>query len=394
MGQATNEGPFFWRRWKRLSRATLVTFAILAVLLLAARLALPLVLRVAFNSRLDKIPDYTGSVERVEVALWRGAYTLNGLVIRKRTGRISEPYFRAERIDFSVAWRELLRGKFVGDVTMEKPMLTLIAGPSSDVTQLAADHRWQEAINDIFPIDITWLRINEGQLRFINHSTKPRVDLRVAHVRGLATGMRHRAQEERNEFPATISLAGETMGGGGLKIIVQLEPLAIDPHFLLKLELEKVSLPAMNEFLRAYGGFDVSQGAFSCYLEVVVRNGHFAGYVKPFFDQVVFSQVPGDPSSLKQEVWEWFVSTTAWVLKNHSSDEVATRIPISGEFKDLDVHFWQSLRSLVGHAFVHPLQPKLDSKSPGGAGDRAEPGTLPEKKPVVKDEKPGAGKLK
>lgn len=392
MGQAPNDRQAQrLPRWKRFSRATLVTLGVLAVLLIAVRLALPHVLRSAINARLAKIPDYTGWVDRVGVSLWRGAYTLHGVVILKRNGAVKVPYFRANKIDFSVAWRELFRKKFVGDIAAERPMLTLIAGPSSDVTQLAADHRWQDAINDIFPINITWLKITDGQLRYINHTTRPEVDIRVAHIRALATGLRNRAEETGNEFPATIVLEGETIGGGGLKIAAQLEPLALDPHFLLKLELEKVSLPAMNEFLRAYGGFDVSQGTFSNYMEVVAHDGHFRGYCKPFFDQVDFRQPPGETRNIKQEVWEWFVSSFATIFKNHPRDEVATKIPFSGEFKNLDVQRWESFRNMLRHAFIHPLQKKLDSTAPGGVGAKDEKGLLPKaKKPVATTAPPSA----
>ena len=391
MAQIQNdERPAPRRGWRRFSRATLVTLAVVAVLLIAARAALPYVLRKAINARLDRIPDYTGWVTDVGVSLWRGAYTLKGVVIQKRNGEVKEPYFRAERIDFSVAWRELFRGKFVGDVAADRPMLTLIAGPSSDVTQLAADHRWQDAINDIFPINITWLKITDGQLRYINHTTKPQVDIRVAHLRALASGLRNRAEEEQNEFPATITLQGETIGSGALKIAANLEPLAIDPHFLLKLELEKVSMPALNEFLRAYAGVDVSKGSFSVYLEVVARNGHFQGYFKPFFDQVDFSQPPGKSRNLKQEIWEWFVSAFATIFKNHPRDEVATKIPFSGEFKNLDVHVWETFKNLLHHAFVEPLQKKLDSKAPGGAGAKGDKGALPKEEKPAKEEKPPA----
>lgn len=390
MGQTPDERRATPRRgWRRFSRATLVTLAVVAVLLIAARAALPTVLRKAINARLDRIPDYTGWVTEVGVSLWRGAYTLNGVVIQKRNGEVKEPYFRADRIDFSVAWRELIRGKFLGDVAVDRPMLTLIAGPTSDVTQLAADHRWQDAINDIFPINITWLKITEGQVRYINHTTKPQVDIRVAHVRALASGLRNRAEEERNEFPSTIVLDGETIGGGALKMAAQLEPLAHRPHFLLKLELEKVSLPALNELMRAYAGIDVRQGWFNCYLEVVAHDGHFEGYVKPFFDQVDFRQPPGETRALSQDIWEWFVSTFASIFKNHPRNEVATRIPFSGEFRNLDVHKWETFRNLVRHAFGQPLQKKLDSKSPGGAGAKGEKGALPKEK-AAKEEKPAA----
>jgi hypothetical protein len=359
------------------SRGTLITLGIIAVLLIAVRLALPSVLRSAINSRLEKIPDYTGHVARVDVSLFRGAYTLHELVIRKREGNVQEPYFTADKIDLSLAWRDLFHGQIVGDVALDRPMLTLIAGPSSEDTQIAADSRWQDAIKDIFPIDITWLKITGGQVRYINHTTKPEVDLRLAHVRALATGLRNRVDQSSGEFPSTIVLEGETIGGGTLKISAQLEPLAIDPHFLAKLQLERVSLPALNEFLRAYGGVDVSKGWFDVYVEAVARNGHYEGYIKPFFDQVDFSQPKGETRNFKQVVWTWFVSTFATVFKNHPRDEVATKIPFSGEFRNIDLHTWETIKNLLRHAFVHPLAKKLDSQAPGGVGAKDEKNLLP-----------------
>jgi hypothetical protein len=362
---------------RRLSRRTLIALGLIAVVLVAVRLALPSVLRSVINARLEKIPDYTGHVSRVDVSLYRGAYTLHELVIQKRDGTAKEPYFTARQIDLSLAWRDLFDGQIVGDVALENPTLTLIAGASTEDSQIAADSRWQDAIKDIFPIDITWLKITDGQVRYINHTTKPEVDVRVAHLRALATGLRNRVDQSSGEFPSTIVLEGETMGGGTLKISAQLEPLAIEPHFLAKLELEKVSLPALNEFLRAYGGIDVSKGWFNVYVEGVSRHGHYEGYIKPFFDQVDFSQPKGESRPFKQVVWEWFVSSFATIFKNHPRDEVATRIPFSGEFKNLDMHTWETIKNLLRHAFIHPLAKKLDSQAPGGVGAKDEKGLLP-----------------
>ncbi|MEO6876785.1 MAG: DUF748 domain-containing protein, partial [Opitutaceae bacterium] len=238
-------------RWLSFSRTTLIVLGVIALLLIGVRIALPFALRSAINSRLGKVPEYNGWVDTVGISLFRGAYTLNGLVIQKRNGAVKEPYFRVDKIDFSLAWRELFHGKFVSDIALVKPTLTIVEGESRGATQAAADQRWQDLVNDLFPISITWLKITDGQFRYINNRTKPKVDVRVAHLEALATGLRNRARESNNEFPATLALRGETIGSGVLKVAAQAEPLAIEPHFLLKLELEKVSLPALNEFLRA-----------------------------------------------------------------------------------------------------------------------------------------------
>ncbi len=330
-------------------------------MLLAVRIALPFVLRYEINQRLAAIPDYNGWVDDVGVSVWRGAYTLYSPVILKRDGRVKEPFFRAEEIDFSIAWRELLHGKLVGDIVAKRPMLTFVAAESPEASQMTADHRWQDVITDIFPIRITLLRLTDGELRYINRRANPKVDVRVAHLSALATGLRNRPAESGDEFPARIDARGETIGGGRLTILAQLEPLANDPHFLLRLKIEGVSLPALNDFLRAYGGVDVSAGVFNGYVEATARDGRFEGYFKPFFEKVDFSAPPGTSRAVGQEIWETVVRGFAWVFKNHARDQVAARIPFSGEFKAVEIQKWATFASMVRHAFIQPLHMKLDS---------------------------------
>jgi hypothetical protein len=359
------------------ARTALICGLGLVVLLVAARLALPSILRKAINRRLDEIPDYGGHVADVGVSLYRGAYHLHGLEIMKRNGQVREPFFSAEDIDFSIAWLELLHGRVVSDIRVDRPKLNFVKGPTTESSQLAADRRWQDAIDDIFPISITFLKITDGELRYVNTASKPQVDVRVAHLLAVATGLRNRAAEQGDEFPASISLQGETIGGGKLRINTLAEPLAAQAHFLLKLELEDVSLPALNEFLRAYGNIDVSAGVFKGYLEVAARNGRYSGYLKPFFQHVDFSPVPGEDRSFGREVWETLIHGFALVFKNHHKDQVATRIPFSGEFGNIDVRVWQTFVNLARNGFIQALPEKLDSKTKPAGAEAPPPATGP-----------------
>lgn len=334
------------------------------MLLLAARIALPYVLRDVINKRLNAIPDYAGSVDQIDVSLWRGAYTIHRPVITKRSGEIKEPFFKADRIDFSLAWRELFLGRLVSDIEATKPMLTFVEAPAAGASQAGGSaQRWQDVIDDIFPITITYFRILDGEVRYIDQTAEPKVDVRIAHLAAVVTGLANRRSDAEGEFPSKITASGETIGSGKLRLTGQLEPLAEQPHFLLKLEVEGVSLPALNEFLRAYAGVDVSKGTFSAYIEATGRDGRFDGYFKPFFDSLDFSEPAGVSRPIGQKIWETVVRGLAWVFKNHPRNEVATKIPFSGEFKDVKVGVWQTIKNLVGHAFIQPLSKKLDSRA-------------------------------
>jgi hypothetical protein len=345
-----------FRRW-------VAILSVMVVVLIGARLALPTIAKNAINKRINEIPEYSGEVSSVGINLLRGAYRLNDVRIVKRSGQINEPFFKAESIDFSLAWRELFRGKVVSDISLAKPELSFVKGPSEETSQLEADKRWQEVIADLFPIDITHLEIHDGQLRFVNTETTPRVDVRVAHAKVVATGLRNRAEPGKERFPARIEVQGDTIGLGKLRMTAELEPLAEQPHFLLKAELEDVSLPALNEFLRAYANVDVRAGNFKGYLEMTARDGRFHGYFKPFFEEIDFSDLPEQAKKpITQQLWEGVVRFVAFIFKNHEKDQLATRIPFSGEFGDTEVNVWQTIVNTLRHAFVRPWPERLESK--------------------------------
>jgi hypothetical protein len=153
-----------------------------------------------------------------ESACGRGDYTLHEAVVQRRNGEVQEPFFRAEVIDFSLAWRELFRGKFDSNIVLRKPRLFFVEAKQDEASQLRDDWRWQDAINDIFPIDITFLKISDGELRYINQGSTPKVDVRIAHLEGIATGLRNRSDDWGEKFPARITMQGETIGGGVLKL--------------------------------------------------------------------------------------------------------------------------------------------------------------------------------
>src|SRR5258708_5433320 len=90
------------RRVRAWPRRVTITLAIVIGLLVAARLAMPSVVRTLVNRRLDRIPGYTGHVDSIGIHLYRGAYSLHGFGIYRRSGKLVEPFFLAKDIDFSV----------------------------------------------------------------------------------------------------------------------------------------------------------------------------------------------------------------------------------------------------------------------------------------------------
>src|SRR5687767_9028432 len=90
-----------------------LTVAIIAVVLIAVRAALPGVVKDYVNRTLAGLEAYDGSVQDIDLALWRGAYRIDGVRIVKRGAEQEVPFFDADRVDLSVQWSSLLRGSLV-----------------------------------------------------------------------------------------------------------------------------------------------------------------------------------------------------------------------------------------------------------------------------------------
>src|SRR6185503_15269096 len=117
----------------------------------------------------------------------------------------------------------------------------------------------------------------------------------------------------------------------------------------------------MNDFLRAYGKFDVERGTFSLYTEVAAADGRYEGYLKPLFEDLdVFEWEKERGKNILQKFWQAIVAGVAQILKNQPHDRLATRIPISGNFEKTDVDIWATVGGILKNAFVRALLPKFD----------------------------------
>jgi hypothetical protein len=359
--QVSERARHAWHGAGRLVRWLVLVLAVLLVLGLLARLVLPFFLQRAINARLEAIPDYTGSVASVDVGLFRGAYALNGLIIRKRNALQGEPFFAAERIDFSLAWRELLRRHVVSDIVVTRGRLNFLKEPAEEFSQLDADRRWQDAIQDIFPIDITQLEINDGTLHYVDRAADPVVDVFIKNMHAVVAGLRNRPADEGGEpLPADLLIEGDTVGGGRLLIVGKGEPLAPQPHFELRVTVERVHLPDLNELLRAYGKVDVSRGVLDVYFEMAARDGRFEGYVKPFLTELDFRDLKEDDKNLAEKLWEKVVGVVVGIFKNKPKDQLGARVPFAGEFGDPQVGLLATLRTMFRHGFIRALPEQLE----------------------------------
>lgn len=348
-------------RWHRLSRRGRSTILIIACLLLLIRLTLPLSVKAYVNRQLGKMPDYNGSIGDVNIHLWRGAYQIRDLQIVKTTAHVPVPFFAAQKMDLSIQWKELFHGALVGEVVLIRPEIHFVAGPTSEETQTGKDRPWGEVLASLFPFRFNRVQIEEGKIHFRNFHSSPPVNIFVEHLSATATNLTN-ARDLTQQLPAGLYARGATLGGGGLELELKMNPLVKTPTFEISGQLTNVDLVSLNDFLKAYGKFDVARGTFALFASFAAAEGKYDGYAKVFFENLdVFEWEKERKKNALQIFWHAIVGTLSTVFRNQPKDQLAAKIPISGSFGNTDVGIWTTTATLLRNAFIRALVPKLDN---------------------------------
>src|ERR1043166_5015606 len=145
--------------WVKRRKWLVVSLASLIVLLIGLRLALPYIILRYVNKELAQIDDYDGHVGDLDVALIRGAYTIQDIELNKKSGEIPVPFFSAKEIDLSVEWKALFHGAIVGELEFERPQLNYVKGPTKATTQTDIDSDWTKVVDDLMPLKINRLEL-------------------------------------------------------------------------------------------------------------------------------------------------------------------------------------------------------------------------------------------
>jgi hypothetical protein len=134
-----------------------IVIALLAVVLLlvSVRVALPYLVEDLVNDRLAALDGYDGHVSDIDIHLWRGAYSIDGVEIVKTGASRPIPFFRTDRLNLSVEWRSLLHGSIVSEASFVRPQVNLVQGRTEADSQLGEGEDWKARLEELFPFRST-----------------------------------------------------------------------------------------------------------------------------------------------------------------------------------------------------------------------------------------------
>ncbi len=245
---------------------------------------------------------------------------------------------------------------------MDQPRVNFVAGPTEAKARNGQDEDWSSVLKSLFPFDLNRFEIDNGEIHFQNEHSTPPVDIYFSKLYSVATNLSN-SRNVKDELPAGVIARATTLGGGALDLHLRLNPMARTPTYQLNVQLTNVDLVRLNDFLRAYGKFDIDRGRFALFASVASAKDNYDGYLKVFFENLkVFAWEKERQKNALQVFWDAIVGGVTEVFKNHLTDSLATRIPISGSYSEKKVGAWTAVATLLRHAFIRSLVPKLDEK--------------------------------
>jgi len=156
------------------------------------------------------------------------------------------------------------------------------------------------------------------------------------------------------------SVKGKFMGSGDSMLDIAFWPEGKELDFDLKVQIGGTEVAAMKDLLRAQTGLDFTQGQFSLYSEVTLRQRNIDGYIKPLFKDLTYDQQ--EPKGFFQGLKQGLMRGLAKLLENSPRHEVATTVNFSGALDDPKFSTWKAVGGLFKNAFLAPILPGFEMK--------------------------------
>lgn len=353
---------------KRIPKVLLwIGVIVIGVIVVLPAISSPWLTRVA-NRKLQSMPQFSGSVESVKLALWRTSVFIKNLELFDRQYPEDGTIVSVAQGRLSLAWGSLIRGRLGGEGTVTGAQVVMVKRAESvrdekeKAEKLAQPiiRAWQTVLSSEFPLELRRLEIENANVRFDDRSDPQEVSLSLDQIYLSVLGFSNR-EKSSESLPASVKMTARLGGTGDVRLEARVDPAQTLPTFEAQFEVTQLSLPQINDFLKKYALVDVSSGVFELYSEVEARGGHYEGYTKPFFKDLEFKSVPDPEKSLLHRAAVKVASVTGNLFKNERG-QIATRAPFSGNFEDTQVDVWTTLENLLRNAFVQALREGLETQ--------------------------------
>lgn len=320
------------------------------MLLVAIRLVMQPIIHKQLNSFLSQFsPELTFHIDDLDIHLIRGAYVFESV-----TGKIKESkhqFLSIEKVDTSIAWRELFKGKVVTDIEVTGLDFSYSKALKEVLAKTPKKEDAKEAKDKLFPVDVVRLDIQNSSLKLDKFPAFTRIEGRVTNL--LA---------DKDNPLSFLNLKATAFGHSVIKLAGQLKTLEKPMAWSMDGELQGFDLTEANQFLKEKVPLTFTKGKLDVYAEAKSEEGIVEGYVKPFMKNVDIMKVEEHLKGAKH----WFIEVIAaignLILRTSDKKSVATLIPFTMDKSGVHVDKGKALSKALQHGFEQKLSPGIEDR--------------------------------
>jgi hypothetical protein len=356
---------------RALGKEALIILFILLILFMIVWYATPYYLRDFLNKKGSSLPDYHLNINWVEIHPWNCSLDVIDLTLTKKSGEIPVPFYRGKSVHVALQWKRVLHGDLLSSITAVNPVVNIVQGPTPEESQTNLEPAWVQAVKKLVPLRINRFQIVHGDLHFYDFHATPEINLEMNHLELVADNLTN-ARKSKALMPTTVVISGDPFITGRMNVELAANVDIKQPTFSEKIRLTKIPAIGLNSFLAKYLSVYAKSGTLDFYTEMVSKEGHFDGYVKPYFSDLAFEPVPKDRGTLAA-IWASLANGIKSLVTNDKG-VIATNVQVTGSYKDPNISFVDAALGILKNAYFQALAqgfntPEL-SPSPVKAADQ------------------------
>lgn len=340
------------------------------VILLIVRATAPAILLKETNKILAKFSDvYHGHIEDFDIHILRGAYGLDGLRLRLKKNSsttkgghdLGPEFVFIKNLDVSIAWREILVGKFNTDIIVDEMKLMI----TNNLIDVIANNKKQSekdsklVASKLFPIHIGRIDIRNSSFEFAELLSVPEAS------RWKMTEMNGRISNVTStpETPLSLlSFRGKLFNSSEVKVAGNLNMVKTPAVWDFDLVLKDFNLPNANAWLKRKLPLTFTSGKLDLYSEVRYENNKIEGYAKPFLHKADIVATGESFTSLKHFAIEISTAAANLILRTARDKTLATKILFSYENNEFNINSKKAISEAIKNGFSEKIPEGVDDE--------------------------------
>ncbi|UTA48508.1 DUF748 domain-containing protein [Simiduia sp. 21SJ11W-1] len=355
-------------QWNGMRRVKILVTALLTLALIAitARIYAPVYITKVINNHIANSSKIGGAIEGVDLHLWRGAYSIEGIALYTVEREDARPLLTMPRLELTLEWRSLIRGQLLSELVFHSPVLNLHDGKGrnlADENALDENTTWLALADRIAPFAINRLDIRNGELHLYVNEGEWQRGLTLTKLNGQLLNITNSLQVA-NTLDGQFNLEGELYNVSHFTLKGTYSPYEPRPTFDVDFTMAALPAKQLDALVQYYTPYDIEAGTLDIAAEMQANQGAVDGYLRLGLKEIsVFdwrADIERDGDHFFSALFEGLSDGLAQLLENNQTGAIATKVPLAGELDNIDTPLLTLIWGIIENAFIRAYEIELE----------------------------------